>query len=258
MASKAPARERDPVTRLRYVPDAEYERRCRLAREGVSVQGKEAAKLLRKADVLVGVEESRYREGVSRAAVEDKLGEPLVDASWWFKQPSRRADQIGRIQRLEKGYRRAAGILRHAGASEWPEHLEADARWMVGHEMNVRGWPPHPDLAQPTQTFRRRKMNRLVIELLAILRHTTNLTVTYMAQDVLPGILGVATRHYDAPPSTDESTWSRYKTLAAEATHRELSPDDQLFHFRVALFAGDDRFPSSLFKPHRPRNVPRK
>jgi len=254
MAGKAKRKPDRPPrdTRLRYVPDEDFERRCQLARGKAPATAEKAVDHLRKAGVLDSVTLDDYRPGVLRGTVEAKLGEQIVTTCAEFGRPSYCAEQIADIKRAADAYRSMAAIAAKAGLKERRAELEAEAKWLAGHLENVKDLLPFREV-RPTVTWQRRKMNRIMIEVLAILRHTTHLTHHRAVKEILPGILKVANK-YGAPLVKKEAgTWDRYKTLAGEAKARGFILDDTILSFRVSLFAGDDRFSPTLFEPHPTR-----
>jgi len=220
-----------------------------------------AAAALRDHNVLAGVDSTRYRTGVDPDHASRKIAEAVERTVLHLKYGARlkhaREERSSDWERRTDVYRKAAHGLQHIDPKE-SASFQRKADFFNGMKLHrVPGQPSgYRDLPPSKQ------LNILVLDLLAIFTHLTDLTEHHVLDQVVPKIVallaGAVSRRGEPHPL------KRYKDAKVRIVswERNIGNDrftmkDDLFLRRCLLFAEDDRFDLSLFAPHRQiRTVP--
>ena len=226
---------------------------------------------LRKQSVLVGVDRTRYRGNLAPALVLDKVAEAVALTLRYLRYErtlrEERAKEYRALSTLRDGYRHMARQLRPDDPRE-AAGLAKRADMYADLAKHSKGDHPRPRLPGYPDVSPSMHLNRLVLDLVAILTHATNLTQYQLLGQHVPAILSAlweCGRGY-VPSRGAENPLKRYKDSAKRIKERlyALGDDDHTLAEdmrlgRAKLFAGDDRFPLSLFDPHRTiRTIPRR
>ncbi len=232
-------------------------------------------------DPLNRIDSTRWR--CSPDPVRRKIAEELFSLFVLEIQHARRwYEGIQSLETERDAYLKAAGIL--AKVPRISDEAEAAFRFH-------RGLPAPTDLKhhalllngrvnwflqfrhRPLYRHTARYLDRLILRLAAILTHTTDLTTHYILGEVLPCVLDTAWQFYPdlAPQRGAADPLTRYKRdismskkdAARPPEHRiYLDPhatlklaENRFLDYRELLFKNDDRFPASLFKPHRSKRT---
>ena len=125
----------------------------------------------------------------------------------------------------------ALGGMNYYLAEYWDRHLKKEKN----------------NLCPPLNEVKSKFIDKLTLNLVAILSHTTDLTTNYMTKEILPGILSAVLECYPdfANKIRVENIHKRFKNIGTSSTRPEM-----LRRIRFILFVGDDRFPEKLFRPH--------
>jgi hypothetical protein len=213
------------------------------------------ATTLRSDNVLAGIDSTRWRCSTDLAL--PKIAEAIIETFGEIRLRRGQADGLLSVKDKKDAYRNASIKLRSVGADD--RGLGSDAKWLEGHQKNIENSLGY-QLYRPTPKAIAECLDKLTMNLVAILSHATNLTEYYILTAILPTILEAAWNVNPdcAPARGKKDSLSRYKLamskcvqLSRNTARRTWNAADQLEMFRFLLFAGDDRFPESLFEPHR-------
>jgi hypothetical protein len=228
-------------------------------------------------DPLQRIDSTRWR--CSRAAVRRKIAEELFNCfvleirharHWW--------DGVRSLQTERDAYLKAARIIAklprisHEAEAAFRFHRGVPAPADLKHQallLNGRvNWflQVRP---RPLYHHTARYLDRLTLRLAAILTHTTDLTTHYALGEILPCVLDAAWQFYPdlAPRRGAGDPLTRYKRDMSMSKKDAARPVEQRIYldpratlklaenrfleYRKLLFKNDDRFPVSLFQPHR-------
>jgi len=230
---------------------------------------------LRARKILGGVDRGRYRAEVSPDLVLEKVAEAValtlrnLHYARTLKEKRAKADQVRRT--LRDGYRHMARQLRHGDPRE-AARLAKRAAFYAELAQDWKGEDPRPRLPGYPDISPSMHLNHLVLDLVAILTHLTNMSPNYLLggtrspRPIIPATLRLL---WDCgrdcvPPRGAANPLKRYRDSAARIEAAAYNHGDDDYRIaddnlgrRAVMFARDDRFPLSLFEPHRTiRTVP--
>jgi hypothetical protein len=239
---------------FRYVPNAAYEESLRKSRRFNESEVKSVASALFEHNVLAGIPADRYRtEKAGPRLIEVRMAEQVSERFSELRLYRRTEETPVRVAIKREAHAKCAKIMRAVGSKGWAEKHAKEAEWLAHHERQIRSEKSF-ELYRATKTNMAKSLTELTFDLVAILMHTTDLTENFIldkevAPGIVPQIFSVAWKLYpDCRPARGAANpMKRYK----DAVKRVAVKERHLFERRVFLFAGDERFPGSLFERHK-------